>query len=39
MSNTIETPGDGTLNERVYDALRAAGLKALADEFSNANGA
>lgn len=25
-----------TLNERVYDALRAAGRKSLADEFSDA---
>ena len=28
-----------TLNERVYDALIAAGQKALADEFADANGA
>lgn len=28
-----------TLPERVYDALRAAGHKALADEYADANGA
>lgn len=28
-----------TLNERVYDTLMAAGCRALADEFSDANGA
>ena len=32
-------PADETLPERVYDALRAAGHKALADEYADANGA
>lgn len=27
---------EASLNERIYDALRAAGKKALADEFSDA---
>lgn len=34
-----QTSADDTLPERVYDALRASGRKALADEYSDANGA